>query len=214
MSNESNDGRADAVTHGASAVATTSREEARDVAETAKSQAQDVKGAATEQAQQLGDEAKEHARDVVADLREDLRRRADEQGTRAAQALHDTSSQLRSMARSADGGAVVDLAQNAATRLDDVASRLDRSGIDGLIDDVRSYARRRPGTFLLAAGAAGFLVGRLARNASSAMAGTNQPTTPPAVTAPDVTPPASSTPLSAESDFVGGATPSLTGPPQ
>jgi F0F1-type ATP synthase membrane subunit b/b' len=211
MSNESNDSRAEAMTRGASAVATRSREEARDVAETAKSQVQDVKGTATEQAQQLGDEAKDHARDLVADLREDLRRRADEQGTRAAQALHDTSSQLRSMARSAEGGAVVDLAQSAATRLDDVASRLDRSGIDGLLDDVRSYARRRPGTFLLAAGAAGFLVGRLARNASSAMSATSQPATPPA---PAVTPPASLAPVSAESDFVGGATPSLTGPPR
>lgn len=209
MSNEGNGGRTEAMSRGASAAAATSREEAHDVADTAKSQAQDVMGSAREQAQQLGDEAKEHARDIVADLREELRRRADEQSTRAAQALHDTSGQLRSAARSAEGGVVVELAQSAATRLDDVASRLDRRGIDGLLDDVRSYARQRPGTFLLAAGAAGFLVGRLARNASSVMSGTSEPTPSPAVTAP-----APSAPLSAESDYVGAATPSLAGPPR
>jgi hypothetical protein len=116
--------------------------------------------------------------------------------------LHDTSVQLRKMAESADGGVLVDLAHNAATRLDGVASRVERDGIDGLLDDVRSYARRRPGTFLVAAGVAGFVVGRLARNASSALSAPQQP-------APVTTPAAPS----AESDYIGGATPSITGPP-
>jgi F0F1-type ATP synthase membrane subunit b/b' len=196
---------------GASTVGTASREEAHEVAETVEAKAQDVMGTAREQAQQLGGEAKEHARDVVADLRDELRKRADEQGTRAVHALHDTSNQLRSVARSADGGVVVDLAHSAATRLDDVASRLDQGGIDGLIDEVRSYARRRPGMFLLAAGAAGFLVGRLARNASSAVAGNDQPVPSPQ---PAAASPASFEPFAGQSDYVGGATPSLTGPAQ
>ena len=43
------------------------------------------------------------------------------------------------------------------------ANRLEMSGPQGLVDDVSSFARRRPGAFLLAAGVAGFAVGRIAR---------------------------------------------------
>jgi len=219
MVNESEGGRTDAMAGEASAVTTASREEARDVAQTAKVQAQDTIETARQEAQQLGDAAKTHAQDVFADVRHELRQRANEQGTRAAQTLHDTSDQLRQMAHSGEGGVLVDLAQSAATRIDDVARRVERQGVDGLLEDVRSYARRRPGTFLVAAGVAGFVVGRLVRNASSAMAGPQQqaplPSPSPSPAPPPSAPVTSLSPTlasSAESDYVGGATPSITGP--
>jgi hypothetical protein len=47
------------------------------------------------------------------------------------------------------------------------ASRLDEGGIERAVADVRSWARRNPGGFLLGAAVAGFVAGRLARNLSS-----------------------------------------------
>jgi hypothetical protein len=45
---------------------------------------------------------------------------------------------------------------------------MDQRGVEGVLDDVRSFARRRPGVFLLGAGIAGFAVGRLVRGAKDA----------------------------------------------
>jgi F0F1-type ATP synthase membrane subunit b/b' len=215
MSNESDGDRTEAMARETSAVATASRDQAREVAQTAKAQAQDTVETARQEAQQLGDQVKSHAQDVFGDVRHELRERANEQGTRAAQALHDTSGQLRRMAQSGEHGVVVDLAQSAAARIEDVAGRLDRDGVDGLLDDVRSYARRRPGMFLLAAGAAGFLIGRVARSASSALAepASPQPIEPaphPTQVATPAIPLASPAP---ETDYIGAGTPSITGPP-
>ena len=43
---------------------------------------------------------------------------------------------------------------------------LDERGAQGLLDSARDYARRKPGTFLLGAAVAGFLVGRVAKSAT------------------------------------------------
>jgi len=44
-----------------------------------------------------------------------------------------------------------------------LATRLDQGGLDAVMADMRSWARRQPGTFLLGAVAAGFVVGRVVR---------------------------------------------------
>jgi hypothetical protein len=49
-----------------------------------------------------------------------------------------------------------------------VGARLDGREPQELLDDVRGFARRRPGTFLLGSLAAGVLVGRLLRGAKDA----------------------------------------------
>jgi hypothetical protein len=165
MTNETSN-RTDAVKEGASNVATATREEGQRVAGTAKDEMQHV-----------GGEAIDRARDVAVDLRDEARRQANEQGTRVAQALHDASRQLHSMGDATDAGMVADLTHQAASRTEAIASRLDARGVDGVLDDVRSYARRKPGTFLLAAGVAGFIVGRLARNASGVVSGSQNQTT-------------------------------------
>jgi hypothetical protein len=48
------------------------------------------------------------------------------------------------------------------------ADYLEDRGPEGLLDDVQEFARRKPGTFLLIAAAAGFAVGRLGRAAMAA----------------------------------------------
>jgi hypothetical protein len=66
-----------------------------------------------------------------------------------------------------------------------MASHLDGKEPSELLDDVRQFARRRPGTFLLGALAAGVVVGRLTRGAKAAQdkspadrAGTSTPSSP------------------------------------
>ncbi|GAC1503859.1 MAG: hypothetical protein NVS1B14_09480 [Vulcanimicrobiaceae bacterium] len=58
------------------------------------------------------------------------------------------------------------------------ADSLSSRGYDGVMQDVKGLARRRPGLFLLGAAAAGFGVARLARAAASDQmhASDNQPT--------------------------------------
>ena len=47
-----------------------------------------------------------------------------------------------------------------STKVRDFATGLDQRGFDGALHEVRRFARRRPGAFLLAAGGLGFLAGR------------------------------------------------------
>jgi hypothetical protein len=58
--------------------------------------------------------------------------------------------------------------QQAQSKIDGFASRLETAGPQGVFDDLSSFARRRPGAFLLTAGVAGFAIGRLARAGTAA----------------------------------------------
>jgi hypothetical protein len=151
----------------ASAVAGTAREQAHELGGAARDQAQQVAEVARDKTGEVVGEAKQHARSVLDDVRVEARRRADEQTGRAVGALHDVSRQLRTMSEHGEEGSLTDLARQAAQKTDEFASHLEAGGVDRVMQDVRSYAQRRPGMFLLAAGAAGFLVGRLVRSASS-----------------------------------------------
>jgi hypothetical protein len=189
-----------AVKEAATAVTDVARDEGRDVAADAKARAGDV-----------AQKTKEQARDVVHDVREEARRRVDDQSTRAAQALHDAGTQLHSMAAAADDDTIGGLADQAARSVDRLASRLDDGGIERVLDDVKAFARRRPGLFLLGAGVAGFMVGRIARNASSALGddSSSQPstTTPSTFAQPAFGGLGGASPESSEAPYLGGGTP-------
>lgn len=126
----------------------------------AKAIAQDAKG----EVMAVAGEAKEKARDLAVDARQQLRQQADEQAGRAAEAMRALSSQLSTMAGAADGGIAPDLARQASSTIDELARKLDQGGLDGLVSDVKRFARNKPGTFLLGAAAVGLLAGRLTRS--------------------------------------------------
>ena len=58
-------------------------------------------------------------------------------------------------------------ARDLGDRLGGVAGRMQDRGLDGMVDDVQDFARRRPGLFLAAAAGAGFAAGRLFRGAKA-----------------------------------------------
>jgi hypothetical protein len=92
------------------------------------------------------------------------------QGQRkAAGGLHTLADQLHDMSQKADGeGLAPEIARQAAERTRGVASWLDEREPGALVEEVRRFARRKPGAFLAGAAIAGVLVGRLTRGAVAA----------------------------------------------
>ncbi|MFE4544692.1 hypothetical protein [Arthrobacter sp. NPDC056727] len=141
------------------------KEEAANVADEAKGAAQNVAETAKTEAKNVAYEAKNSARDLLHQAKSDLTSQAGTQQAKAAEGIRNISSQLRSMADAPDQqGVASDLIRQAADRSSDVASWLDNRDPGSLLDEVKSFARQRPGTFLLLAAGAGLLAGRLGRS--------------------------------------------------
>ncbi len=136
------------------------RTQASQVAETATGGARDVM-------QQARDQAKSTARKV----QDDVRQRANEEASKFAETLRSASTQLDSMAQSAGGddSLAANLVREGAQASRRLATHIDEGGLERVMADVRSWARRNPGGFLLGAAFAGFVAGRVARNLSAAM---------------------------------------------
>ncbi|SFT80389.1 hypothetical protein [Arthrobacter sp. ov118] len=154
-------------TTGASA-AETARQEAAEVSRTAADSAQTVAGTVQTEAANVAAEVKTNARDLLYQAKSGLTEQAGTQQQKAAEGLRSISSQLHSMASASDQpGVASDLVRQAAERSSAVAGWLDRRNPDSLLDEVKSFARQRPGTFLLLAAGAGVLAGRLSRSLSA-----------------------------------------------
>ena len=93
------------------------------------------------------------------------RKLASQQQRRAASSLSATAEELRRMADgSQTQGMAADLARQAGDRADRFGQWLADREPGDVLDEVRSFARRRPGVFIAAAAAAGVLAGRLGRS--------------------------------------------------
>jgi len=138
----------------ASAVAGHAAGEAKNVAETAKAEAANVAA-----------EVKTSTKGLLYQAKSDLTDQAGAQQQKAADGIRTISSQLHTMADASDQpGVAADLIRQAAERTQSVASWLENRDPGSLLDEVKSFARQRPGTFLLAAAGAGVLAGRLGRS--------------------------------------------------
>jgi hypothetical protein len=117
----------------------------------------------------MADRAKQETSHLVDEARKTLRTQTDQQAGRVATGARDLARQLDDLAsgRGGNDGPVANFARDAATRIDSVAERLDSDGIDGLTRDVKQFARRRPGTYLVSAFALGLVAGRVFRNADT-----------------------------------------------
>ena len=114
---------------------------------------------------EIGRQVKSEADHVMGELRVRARDEGNEQAHRAAGALRGVAQQLGGMAEGTVGqGKVVDLTRQGAQQIERFAERLDRDGMDGLLNDLQSFARRRPGAFLAAGFGLGMVLGRLIRS--------------------------------------------------
>src|SRR5690606_4622721 len=121
---------------------------------------------------QLGhvrDEVVDHAADLVDQTRRQAVAQAD-QGTRQlAEALVAAGRELGSMAERSEqpDGPMTGLVRQVGHRATTMGERFHHGGYRAVRDDLTGYARSSPGMFLLAAAGAGFLVGRVVRNADA-----------------------------------------------
>lgn len=147
----------------AAAVASTAGDQASSVAHTTQAQVGDVAAAAKEQAKAVASDAQFQAKRLVSDSRRQLLDQADQQSNRLAESVREISEQLTTVVRggSPPQGLVADLAQQASTASSRLADQLQNRRPEELLDEVRRFARRRPGAFLLGAAGAGLLAGRM-----------------------------------------------------
>jgi hypothetical protein len=147
----------------------TAREEVANVGQSARAAAGNVTSTAANQARNVVGETRQQAVDLLGEARSQAREQAWGQQRKAAQSLHTLAGQLNEMAaRNGDSGMATRLAEEAASRVSGVASWLDGREPDDLLKDVRDFARRRPGTFLLGAALGGVLAGRMTRGVTTA----------------------------------------------
>ncbi|MEV6319314.1 hypothetical protein [Streptomyces sp. NPDC051776] len=140
------------------------KQEASATAGQAKTAAGEVAGTAKEQAQAVTEQASEQARTAVVELRERAGDEMQSQAKKAAGNLRQWADDLADMAEKArpdsPAGSLIAQAADGSRR---AASTLEQRGVGGLVEDVESFARRKPGTFLGGAVLAGFVVGHLAK---------------------------------------------------
>jgi hypothetical protein len=140
------------------------KDQAKSVAGDAKQSGQQVAETAKEQTREVAAEAKDQARQLYQQVRGEFGDQAATQHQRAAKGLRTLGDELGSMARGSEqSGVATDLARQASDRVNSLAGWLESREPGDLVSELTSFARRKPGTFLAAAAAVGFLGGRLTR---------------------------------------------------
>jgi hypothetical protein len=143
------------------------KEEAKGVAQDAVQGGRQTAETAKQQAGEVAGEAKNQAKDLLDQTRQEIASQGTQQQQRAASGLRSVADEITSMinGQGGTGGVASDLARQLSQRVQTAADWLEHREPRDLFDEVQRFARRRPGTFLAAAGALGFLGGRLTRGA-------------------------------------------------
>ncbi|WP_227015031.1 MULTISPECIES: hypothetical protein [Nocardiopsis] len=160
------------------------------MAETARGTAGEVASTAREQARSLTDEARSEAKHVTGDVQNRLREEARSQTQRTSQNLRQWSEELSSMAdhgnpQSPVSSVVHQVAQGGRG----AADFLEERGVDGLLEETKNFAQRKPMAFLAGAALAGFVVGRAVKASSSAGGQSHQGGQPEAISSGERTGP-------------------------
>lgn len=151
-------------TDAAREAAATAKVEARSVASDAKEGTRHVAETARSEAGHVTAEAQQQARQLLHQLQGEMTDQASGQAQRAAGGLRALADELGEMAAGGQHhGVASDVAQQASARARSFADWLDHREPGDILDEARNFARRKPGTFLVAAAALGVLGGRLTR---------------------------------------------------
>jgi hypothetical protein len=140
------------------------KDEAARVGQSTAETGKQVAGTAKDEAKKVASEAGYQARQLAEEARGELRTQAGSQQERLATGLRTFSGELRSMAdNTTQRGLATDLVRQGADRIESAAYWLHDREPQDLVTELKSFARRRPGTFLAVAAGAGVLAGRLTR---------------------------------------------------
>lgn len=141
------------------------REDASNLASEAGDAGRRVAGVAKGEAKSVGYEARRQARRLADEVGSEVRQQAATQQSRAASGLRNIGDEFSNMADGSGSGSgfAADLARSAGQRVGAAAQWLDERDPRAVLEDVKNFARRRPGVFLAIAVGAGVIVGRLTR---------------------------------------------------
>ncbi|MDP5182284.1 hypothetical protein QOZ88_06510 [Blastococcus sp. BMG 814] len=142
--------------------------EARNVGQTAAQAGSQVAATASDQAKHVAGETQRQAQDLLEQGRSQLKDQTVAQQQKAATGLSSLAQELRGLADGTSDGApgpARDLLHQASGLVEGFADKLQNREPAQLLDEVRTFARRKPGLFLLGAAAAGIVAGRLTSGA-------------------------------------------------
>ena len=158
---------------------------------TAKDASSEVLGEAQDRAGDVVDAAKEQAHSLLDQTRSQLTEQATQQQRSLASNLRALGEELSRMSTAAeDPGYASDLVSRGGGAAGDVADWLDDREPGDVLGELSDFARRKPLVFLAAAGAAGVLVGRVARGVKDtpSQASPTAPSQPPSPAAVPASP--------------------------
>jgi len=158
------------------------KDQAVQVAGTAKEAGAQVAGTVQEQAGQVTAEAGKQAKQLLSEAQSQVSEQAAATQQRVSEGLRSLADELAGMAKGSEqNGPATDLAQQAADRARQAASWLADRDPGSVLNEVRSFARRKPGAYLAIALGAGVLAGRLTRGLTAPTddSSTTTPSTPP-----------------------------------
>ncbi len=130
-------------------------------------QAKHVAGVASQEAKQVIGDVKTQARGLLDETKNQVQDQSRTQRDRLVDTLRGFSDDLENMARERSGLAS-DAALEVSQRARSFGEQLDGREPSELLDELRSFARRRPGMFLAGAAISGVIVGRLLRGTRDA----------------------------------------------
>ena len=135
-----------------------------------------VQEQARQQTQQFAQQARQQAGQLASRGSEQVKSQLGNQKHQAAQrmtpvqtALRETGQQLRNQGQ----GPVAQYADNAADQVERFSRYLRENEVDEILDEGRSFARRRPALFLGGAAALGFLATRFFKSSSEEQGGSS-----------------------------------------
>jgi hypothetical protein len=145
-------------------MAGTAKDQASDLGQGAVQAGKHAADTAKEQTAAVTAEAARQGRDLARQAQGELAAQASQQQQRLAGSLHALGDELASMAsRSENPGVATDLVHQAAGTTRHVASWLEDREPGQLLEDVKTFARQRPGLFIALAAGVGLAAGRLTR---------------------------------------------------
>jgi hypothetical protein len=145
---------------GAANVVGTTAEQASQVAGAAGSAAADVAGTAKAEAANVIGESLDQAKDLAQTVRTQVADQLSTQGDRLTETLRGLSTQLNEGDTS---GVVGQVLSEAGQRISALADYAERTGPQGIVTELRQYAKRNAGTFLLGAALTGLVAGRVVK---------------------------------------------------
>jgi ElaB/YqjD/DUF883 family membrane-anchored ribosome-binding protein len=113
------------------------------------------------------DQAREKAGEAMDTARSGLKQaeqRVDENRGRAADSMDQAAQKLHDRADSVPGGErTTEMAHQAADKLQSASSYVREHDVSEMTSDIESFVRKHPAESLIAAAAAGFLIGKMLR---------------------------------------------------